>query len=316
MQIPRLPLQLAPLAQGSLGMTKNSMTEKNMKNEEKKYPDTGQQSPKFYLSQKGIIYDPVQKKYLVLTLSNDKEWLINKYGLSDAPGGRLEINEDIKESLLREIKEEVGDIEVEIKDCLGASRIEYKSGEAVILWYLIYFRNGEIKLSSAHTAFDWKTFEEIENSKNYNKWIKEYIKKAEKSIASKSSLDSWKRCQADFENYKKDQAKEREEFVKFAKLDVILQILPVLDNFEASLSHIPEDKKENGWVTGITHIKRQIEEVLKNNNVEEIETKAGEKFNPEFHEAVAGNGEKVKKVLQKGYKLNGRIIRAVRVEVE
>ncbi|MCX6766303.1 MAG: nucleotide exchange factor GrpE [Candidatus Moranbacteria bacterium] len=290
------------------------MTEKQ---EEKKSPETGRQSSKFYLSQKGIIYDPAQKKYLVLTLSRDREWFINKYGAGDAPGGRLEIDEDIKDSLMREIKEEVGDIEVEIRDCLGVSSVEYKSGEAMILWYLIYYRNGEIKLSSTHDAFDWKTVKEIESNESYNKWIKEYVKKAEKSIISKSYLDSWKRCQADFENYKKSQAKHLEEFRKYAKMDVILQILPVVDNFEASLAHVPEKEKDSAWVTGITHIKRQIQDILKNNDIEEIEVKAGDKFDPEIHEAVGGDGrkQKVNKVIQKGYKLNGRILRAAKVEV-
>jgi molecular chaperone GrpE len=134
---------------------------------------------------------------------------------------------------------------------------------------------------------------------------------------SEKNLDSWKRCQADFENYKKSQAKHQEEFRKYAKMDVILQILPVVDNFEASLAHVPEKEKDSAWVTGITHIKRQIEDVLKNNDIEEIEVKAGDKFDPEIHEAVGGDGKKQKitKIIQKGYKLNGRILRATRVEV-
>jgi molecular chaperone GrpE len=92
--------------------------------------------------------------------------------------------------------------------------------------------------------------------------------------------------------------------------------LPVLDNFEASLAHVPEERKENGWVEGIIHIKRQIEDILKSNGIEEIVVKVGDQFNPEIHEAVAGEGEKVKKILQKGYRLNGRIIRPTKVEVE
>jgi molecular chaperone GrpE len=128
-------------------------------------------------------------------------------------------------------------------------------------------------------------------------------------------LDSWKRCQADFENFKKDQAKYQEEFRKYAKMDVIEQILPVVDNFEASLAHVPEAEKDNKWVEGLVYIKKQLEDVLRNNSVEEIEAKTGDKFNPEIHEAVAGKGEKVKKVLQKGYRMNGRIVRAARVEV-
>ena len=99
-------------------------------------------------------------------------------------------------------------------------------------------------------------------------------------------------------------------------MDVISQILPVLDNFEASLSHVPEKEKNSAWVAGITHIKRQIEDMLRNNGVEEIAVKIGDKFDPEVHEAVAGKGEKVKKVMQKGYRINRKILRAVRVEVE
>jgi molecular chaperone GrpE len=150
---------------------------------------------------------------------------------------------------------------------------------------------------------DIKDFEEKKKPIDHKKLSEEY-------------LDSWKRCQADFENHKKDQAKAREEFVKFSKMDVILQILPVLDNFEISLEHVPEKEKENKWVEGIIHIKRQMEDVLRNNGVEEVAVKEGDKFNPEIHEAIAGKGEKIKKVLRKGYKLDGRILRAARVDVE
>ncbi len=129
-------------------------------------------------------------------------------------------------------------------------------------------------------------------------------------------LDSWKRCQADFENYKKAQAKHQEEFRKYAKLDVTLQILPVLDNFEAALAHVPEERKDNKWVEGIVYIKKQLEDVLRSNGIEEISVKVGDKFSPEIHEAVAGEGEKVKKVMQRGYRLDGKIIRAAKVEVE
>ncbi len=140
-------------------------------------------------------------------------------------------------------------------------------------------------------------------------------------------LSGWKRCQADFENYKKDQAKMMNEFRKFTSLDTILQILPVLDNFNASLEHIPEKEKNNAWVTGIICIKKQLEDVLKNNGVSEIEVKVGDKFNPEMHEAVqqeAGNEKledkklenKIKKIVQKGYEIDGKVIRAVRVIVE
>jgi molecular chaperone GrpE len=153
-----------------------------------------------------------------------------------------------------------------------------------------------------------------ESEKECEKLIEKEEKIDNKKLSEKY-LDSWKRCQADFENYKKDQAKAREEFIKYSKMDIIEQILPVLDNFEASLAHVPEKSKENKWVEGIVYIKKQLEDVLKNNNVEEIEVGIGDKFDPEIQEAVAGKGEKIKKIIQKGYKLNGRIIRVARVEV-
>ncbi len=147
--------------------------------------------------------------------------------------------------------------------------------------------------------------------------------KAELKKKAEEYLNSWKRCQADFENYKKDQAKRMEEFRKFASLDMVLQILPVLDNFEMSLSHVPEDKKDGAWVQGILHIKKQLEQVLKDNSIEEIEVKEGDEFNPHIHEAITNDQEAItkekknviKQVAQKGYKIDGKVIRAARVIV-
>jgi molecular chaperone GrpE len=159
------------------------------------------------------------------------------------------------------------------------------------------------------------------DKKEKNKKTDEEIDKQDKS---EEYLNNWKRAVADLENYKKDQAKLMGEFRKFATLDVIFQILPVLDNFNASLEHVPEKEKDNAWVTGITHIKKQLEDVLKNNGVEEIEVKIGDEFDPEMHEAVQDTKEanidtnktnKIAKVVQKGYKINNKIIRAAKVTV-
>jgi molecular chaperone GrpE len=100
-----------------------------------------------------------------------------------------------------------------------------------------------------------------------------------------------------------------------------LQIIPVLDNFHISTDHIPEDQKEGGWVVGIMHIQKQLENVLAENGVEEIETKIGDKFNPEIHEAIQNSGkeqetsDKIQKIVMKGYKMSGKIIRPVKVIV-
>jgi len=140
-------------------------------------------------------------------------------------------------------------------------------------------------------------------------------------------LNNWKRCMADFENFKKRQAEVNIENIKYANRSLIMEIIPVLDNFHASTDHIPEDQKDNAWVTGIMYIQKQLEKVLSDNGVEEIETKVGDKFDPELHEAIHGNNQEtrdkkqesknlISKIVLKGYKLNGKIIRAARVIVE
>lgn len=139
-------------------------------------------------------------------------------------------------------------------------------------------------------------------------------------------LNGWKRCQADFENYKKMQAESQKDFIKYATQDVVLQLIPVLDNFHMSTDHIPEDQKDGGWVVGIMHIQKQLENVLAENGVTEILTKEGDKFDPAIHEAVSdpsnsgkhtndSNELKIKKIIMKGYKMSNKIIRPVKVIV-
>lgn len=141
---------------------------------------------------------------------------------------------------------------------------------------------------------------------------------------SEKHLDGWKRCQADFENYKKRQTELQWELAKYSGLNLIMQILPVLDNFHASADHIPLDQKENPWVVGIMYIQKQLEKILEDNGVKEIKTEIGDDFDPQIHEAVHNSQQekekagqhKIAKVVLKGYKIEGKVIRAARVIVE
>jgi len=147
-------------------------------------------------------------------------------------------------------------------------------------------------------------------------------------------LESWKRAQADFENYKRMQAESQKDLIRYASQNVILQLIPVLDNFHMSTDHIPEDQKDGGWVVGIMHIQKQLEQVLAENGIEEIPAKVGDLFDPRLHEAIStekneihpvksakgGPAERefnrVKKVVLKGYKMGEKVIRPARVVVE
>jgi molecular chaperone GrpE len=120
---------------------------------------------------------------------------------------------------------------------------------------------------------------------------------------------------------------------------LVLDLVPVLDNFRMATHHVPEISKSDPWVTGIQYIEKQLEDVLTANGMQVIEVKVGDVFDPRIHEAIsqeesttnseqpiadedqeAGNSdasqEKIAKVLQKGYKLGERVIRPAKVVVE
>ncbi len=123
-------------------------------------------------------------------------------------------------------------------------------------------------------------------------------------------LDGWKRAKADLQNFKKETAESATMLSESVKIDVVASFLPVLDALERS-----EDD-----IDGLKNVKNLFKKILKEIGVEEIEVKEGESFNFFFHDAVEGEGDKVKEVVQKGYKMvlsNGeKVIRPVRVMVK
>ncbi len=274
----------------------------------------------FELTVKAVILSE-DGKVLILKRSDSDRTAPGKF---DLPGGRIEDGENIEDSLEREIKEELG-IEVKIGPIVNVFDFEkdYQKDENIPihgkgLRFLAYYQCGELKLSNEHESFEWleidKAIEKLE-SEGFEKDKREALIKVKEYLKLKESLDGWKRCQADFENYRKRQDEIRNDHQKFVTESCAMEILPILDNFCISTEHIPEDQKKSPWVLGIMHIQRQLEGVLQNFAVEEIKAKAGDKFDPNFHEAISGKGTKIAKVAQKGYKIGERIIRATKVIV-
>jgi molecular chaperone GrpE len=104
-----------------------------------------------------------------------------------------------------------------------------------------------------------------------------------------------------------------------AKATVVRELLPVIDNFERSLKHVPKDLEGNDYVKGIQSIVKQFEKVLAGLGVEKIET-VGELFDPNLHEAVSmedGDGDKevVSEELQPGYRMGDEVLRHAMVRV-
>ena len=128
--------------------------------------------------------------------------------------------------------------------------------------------------------------------------------------------DKYLRLVAEFDNFKKRTQKEKEEIYSIAKTDVVVRLLPVIDNFERA-EKFSDDKS---FEEGMALIKKQFSEFLKNLGIEEIEAE-NQPFDPNLHNAVLHEDVEgvpentVIEVLQKGYRLGDRVIRYAMVKV-
>ena len=126
------------------------------------------------------------------------------------------------------------------------------------------------------------------------------------------------RLQADFDNFRRRSAKEREEISAVVTQNFCKDMLPLLDNFERAMA--AETKDVEAFQKGVEMIFTQFQEVLKKNGLEHIEA-VGQKFDPNFHQAVMRvedpekEDDTVAQELQKGYMVKGRVIRPSMVQV-
>jgi len=152
---------------------------------------------------------------------------------------------------------------------------------------------------------------EIEDIEGLKEALTEARAKAEANLAG------WQRAQADFINYKKRSEQEKQELGKFANSVLILNLLPVLDDFERAFSSLPPKTAKLSWVDGIKLIERKLWAVLQAQGVSPIKA-LGEPFDPTLHEAVRQDKGKegiVIEEIQKGYMLEDRVIRPAMVVV-
>lgn len=104
------------------------------------------------------------------------------------------------------------------------------------------------------------------------------------------------------------------------KANVVSDLLPVIDNFERSLKHVPAELEGNDFVKGVQGVVKQFEKALEQLGVERIKT-VGTPFDPKYHEAVQmeegeGDHEVVSEELQAGYKIGNDVIRHAMVKVK
>lgn len=142
---------------------------------------------------------------------------------------------------------------------------------------------------------------------------------AEPAAEDEDMKTKYLRLAADFQNFKRRTEKEKSDIYAYANEKIALDLLDVIDNFERALVH-QKDCKDEKMKEGMDMIFKQLQTVLEKNKIVEIPA-LGEDFDPNVHNAVMTGADeeyesgKVSAVLQKGYKLNNKVIRPAMVKV-
>jgi len=144
-------------------------------------------------------------------------------------------------------------------------------------------------------------------------------KKLEESEKQKAEyLAGWQRARADFLNYKKDEMERIGQLVDYSKEEIILKILPILDNFDIVEQKLSEDLKKKEEIKGILQLKSQLLDFLKAQGVEPIKS-IGEQFDLNLHEIIGMVDGKdsgvITEEIQKGYTFKGQLLRVAKVKV-
>jgi len=142
----------------------------------------------------------------------------------------------------------------------------------------------------------------------------------EKAAKADEYLDKMLRMQADYDNRRKRQDREKSDFIKFANEGLIADLLNVMDDFERAIDSAKNSNDSKVLLQGIEMVRNHLESIMEDNGLKVIDP-SGQLFDPEKHEAVAhieddGHPENiVLEVMRKGYELNGKVLRPAVVKV-
>jgi molecular chaperone GrpE len=128
------------------------------------------------------------------------------------------------------------------------------------------------------------------------------------------------RSQADFENYKKRSAREKEEAIKYANSSLLQRLVAIVDNFELGLAAAKEHGKKSPIYSGMVLVQKQLNDLLAENGLQPIEAE-GKQFDPNLHEAIAHEPSDqfpegiVLRQVRRGYRFKDRLLRPAKVVV-
>lgn len=180
----------------------------------------------------------------------------------------------------------------------------------------------EIEIEEADQEEAEEVVEETEETEEVEKKgiFKRKPKKDKKDEKIEELTDKLTRQMAEFDNYRKRTEKEKSGMYEIGAKDVIEKILPVIDNFERGLAAVPEEQKEDSFVTGMEMIYKQIMTTLDGIGVKPIEA-VGQEFNPDLHNAVMHVEDEevgeniITEEFQKGYMYRESVVRHSMVKV-
>jgi molecular chaperone GrpE len=172
--------------------------------------------------------------------------------------------------------------------------------------------------------------EEQKKDENKNNEVEELKKELENAKAKcEEYLNGWKRERADFLNYKKEEMERIGQLVKYANEEIILKIIPILDNiclaarqnFSSENLDGQESPRIKSFFDGLEQIKKQLEDFLAKEGIEAIEV-IGKEFDPNLMESVGETPNTqnlppntVSEETQRGYTLHGKVIRPAKVKI-
>ena len=160
---------------------------------------------------------------------------------------------------------------------------------------------------------------ELEQPIDLFKDLTEQLNQAQAQAAE--YLDGWQRARAEFANYKRRTEAERIELSATAGADVLMRVLPAIDDFDRAANTLPDDLKDHAWINGVMLIYRKLLNTLDASNVKPIVVQPGDTFDPTIHEAIThedsdqfSSGQIIAE-LQRGYKMGERVLRPAMVRV-
>jgi len=137
-------------------------------------------------------------------------------------------------------------------------------------------------------------------------------------IQAAENLAGWQKALADYQNLQKEMDRRLSDMNEFVSANFLLELLPIFDNYQTAIAHIPDKEKKEAWAIGLEHILKMWESFLADHGLSKIKT-LGEQFDPNLHEAVGQIKDKEQEdqiiVEEKlaGYKTQSRVIRPAKV---